>query len=152
MTPWPEISGFTLYCKEMPDERREIQLKRPASHSVLSTFYSYTTPCGFAQGGSDEVDSPASPALPKAFVSFESGRLPAVPNRDSGGMARGHFIGAFLRPKSYSDLFGMRGAGQLPQGICRPAKGGWIAEAIARTSLFGEEADNLSTSTMNRCY
>ena len=41
----------------MPDERQEIQLKRPASHTMLSTFCSYTTlPVG-TQGFVNEFGS-----------------------------------------------------------------------------------------------
>jgi hypothetical protein len=41
----------------MPDERQEIQLKRPASHTMLSTFYSYTTAIVGTQGFVNEFDS-----------------------------------------------------------------------------------------------
>src|SRR5690349_20193617 len=39
----------------MPDERREIQLKRPASHKRSRRFNFYITSSGGAQEGGDEV-------------------------------------------------------------------------------------------------
>ncbi len=43
--------GYLVSVDLMPDKRREIQRKRPASHILLSTFVFYITSAGGAQGG-----------------------------------------------------------------------------------------------------
>jgi hypothetical protein len=51
----------------MPDERQEIRIKRPASHTMLSAFYCYTTVCGGVQGDVYELGSLALGAEPRAL-------------------------------------------------------------------------------------
>jgi hypothetical protein len=43
--------GYLVSVDLMPDKRREIQQKRPASHILLSTFVFYTISARRAQGG-----------------------------------------------------------------------------------------------------
>ena len=54
--------------KQMPDERQEIRIKRPASHTMLSAFYFYTTVCAGAQGDVYDLGSlaPQNPVCGRA--------------------------------------------------------------------------------------
>ena len=49
-TPWPGSICLLKLAHQMPDERQEIRIKRPASHTMLSAFYFYTIVIRWTQG------------------------------------------------------------------------------------------------------
>ena len=51
------LFAFSSLPNKMPDERQEIRIKRPASHTMLLAFYFYTIVIRWTQGVVYEVES-----------------------------------------------------------------------------------------------